>query len=277
MMRATDTAIKSTGGQTERREGTQKGTQMGGMTGIAGFFRRQAEQWHEAKLRAFRRRGLRGDPAQSGVTIVELMVAMTMFSIFTTMFATAMVQFMHTTQRSLMRTQSATEVETATMNISHFVQFAKGMQTASSADGKSQALFVLLPGYAVGNSGTAEEQMNSDLCVRITYRTATWSGDKLSDAGTLSWTSARLASGSTGTVTYDDSADAVFASHIVNSPSAASPYNRNLFEVNGSELTFRPSDGATVGGSIIASNTDVIVTARNYDASSAIAQCVVMP
>lgn len=266
-------AIETTDGENERREGTQ----MDEMTGITGFFRRQAKQWHEAKLRAFRRRVLGANPAQSGVTIVELMVAMTLFSIFTTMFATAMVQFMHTSQRSLMRTQSATEVGTATMHISHFVQFAKGMQTANSADGKNQVLFVLLPGYAVGNQGTSEEQMNSDLCVRITYHTAKWSGSRISGAGTLSWTSARLAKGATGPVTYDDSADAVFASRIINSPSASSPYNRDLFSVNGSELTFRPSDGATIGGSVIASNTDVIVTARNYDASSAVAQCVVMP
>ncbi len=272
-MRTAQTAMRSQHGENERREGMH----MDGMTAITGFFHRQAAQWHEAKLRAFRRRGLGDNPVQSGVTIVELMVAMTMFSIFTTMFATAMVQFMHTTQRSLMRTQSATEVETATMNISHFAQFAKGMQTANSADGKSQVLFLLLPGYAVGNTGTAEEQMNSDLCVRVTYHTAQWSGNKPSEAGTLSWTSARLANGSTGTVTYDDSADAVFASRIINSPSAGSPYDRDLFTVNGSELTFRPSDGGTIGGSVSASNTDVIITARNYDASSAIAQCVVMP
>lgn len=243
---------------------------------VRGFFRRQAQEWHEAKLRAFRRRGMGKDPSQSGITIVELMVAMTIFSIFTTMFATAMVQFMHTTQRSLMRTQSATEIETSSMQIAHFAQFAKGMQTQNSADGTTQVLFLLLPGYAVGNSGTSEEMMNSDLCVRMTYRNSAWTGKNLS-AGTLSWTSARLATGSTAAVTYDDSADMVFASRIINSPSASSPYNRNLFTVSGSELTFSPSDGAVIGGSIIASNTDVTVTARNYDASSAIAQCVVMP
>lgn len=230
---------------------------------------RRRRAWHEARLRGFRR-AARG--AQSGVTLVELLVAMSIFSIFTAMFATTVVQFMHTSQRSMMRTQSATQINNATEDLAHFVMYAEGMTVVD--DGDSQQLYLLIPSNVVSaaSAGTGGTSAATNLCVRVTYTAPVWSGDALSSAGTLSWTSAPFVAGASGT-TYATS-DMVFANRLLNSPSAPSPYDAKMFEQSGSMLTVSPSAGAMVSGKVIATSTSTTLTVRNYTSTGDVASCV---
>lgn len=58
------------------------------------------------RIRAVAQRMARGE---SGVTLVEMMVSLFIFAIVSTMFTTAIVQYLHSTSADAIRSRSSTE------------------------------------------------------------------------------------------------------------------------------------------------------------------------
>ena len=214
---------------------------------------------------------------QRGITIVELVVAMVIFSIFSTMFLTTTVQFMRTSQRSEMRTQSASALSTSVITVSHFVQYAKDFDVVDN--GTSETLYLLLPGFVTGYAGNLQDIMNSDMCVRLTYIKENWNSESTDGEGTLRWNSQRIVKDSTGTSSFSgySSADMVITSNILTSnlPGTPSEYSHSLFAKDGSSLIFQPAIGGFIGGKPVATSTKVSISARNFSSSSELSLCEV--
>ena len=77
------------------------------------------------RIRAVAQRMARGE---SGVTLVEMMVSLFIFAIVSTMFTTAIVQYLHSTSADAIRSRSSTEIATSVQSLDRYVRYAEGVE-----------------------------------------------------------------------------------------------------------------------------------------------------
>lgn len=191
---------------------------------------------------------------ERGVSMVELMVAMFIFMIVSSIFLTSIVQFLHTTTTDAVRTRSASEIATATQRIDRYVRYASAMEY----DNAAQKVTMLMPGEASGKQR----------CVVLQYDEAMWANGtvntygklvlKTKDAGASAWSSnvvlgSLMNHSSSSGVTSDDSL-----------------FGTPMFGLDGTKkvLTFSPVAGSYSGGKPITSNVTTTFTARNVKATN---------
>ena len=119
------------------------------------------------RIRAVAQRMARGE---SGVTLVEMMVSLFIFAIVSTMFTTAIVQYLHSTSADAIRSRSSTEIATSVQSLDRYVRYAEGVEY----DATNHTLTMVTP----GDSGAKQ-------CVVITYQDATWKNGTVSDYGSV--------------------------------------------------------------------------------------------
>lgn len=81
------------------------------------------------RIRAVAQRMARGE---SGVTLVEMMVSLFIFAIVSTMFTTAIVQYLHSTSADAIRSRSSTEIATSVQSLDRYVRYAEGCRECSN-------------------------------------------------------------------------------------------------------------------------------------------------
>ena len=119
------------------------------------------------RIRAVAQRMARGE---SGVTLVEMMVSLFIFAIVSTMFTTAIVQYLHSTSADAIRSRSSTEIATSVQSLDRYVRYAEGVEY----DATNHTITMVTP----GDSGAKQ-------CVVITYQDATWKNGTVSDYGSV--------------------------------------------------------------------------------------------
>lgn len=203
----------------------------------------QRDRWHEAKLRGFRR-----DPKrQKGFTLVELLVAMTIFSLFSTMLVVALTQFMRTSQVSMQRTQSATRIANSAEQVTRFAQQARG----ASVSGDGSTLYLLMDAYAVGST--------HDECIKLNIA---YDAGKTSN-GVLMWSAAEVIPDGTGAVSsLSFGTQAALDNGFMQTSTP-------VFALNGSMLTFQPTNGRELYGKVVSTTATVNVSIRNFSDDSA--------
>lgn len=191
---------------------------------------------------------------ERGVSMVELMVAMFIFMIVSSIFLTSIIQFLHTTTTDAIRTRSASQIATATQRIDRYVRYASAMEY----DNAAQKVTMLMPGETAGKQR----------CVVLQYDEAAWANGtvntygklvlKTKDAGAASWSSnvvlgSLMNHSSSSGVTSDDSL-----------------FGTPMFSLDGTKkvLTFSPVAGSYSGGKPITSNVTTTFTARNVKATN---------
>ena len=91
------------------------------------------------RIRAVAQRMARGE---SGVTLVEMMVSLFIFAIVSTMFTTAIVQYLHSTSADAIRSRSSTEIATSVQSLDRYVRYAEGVEY----DATNHTITMVTPG-----------------------------------------------------------------------------------------------------------------------------------
>ncbi|WP_345753907.1 PulJ/GspJ family protein [Bifidobacterium pseudocatenulatum] len=197
------------------------------------------------RIRTVAQRMARGE---SGVTLVEMMVSLFIFAIVSTMFTTAIVQYLHSTSADAIRSRSSTEIATSVQSLDRYVRYAEGVEY----DATNHTITMVTP----GDSGAKQ-------CVVITYQDATWKNGTVSDYGSVkvktkpydasvtSWSTRAVLGSVMNNESGGTSDDSLFASQ--------------LFTVDGTNRVVRysPVTGSYVSGKPVTSNTSTSFTARN--------------
>lgn len=197
-------------------------------------------------LRLHVRRVNRGE---TGMTLVEMMVSLGIFMLFSSMFVASVVSFIRATSASSLRATSTSSMTTASQRVERLVRYASDAQV----DPAGETLTLYIPGEAatkasVGTTGVGQ-------CVVLTYTPATWSADMVDTYGTLKWESRdETVSAYTGR--------GVLLSSLFNNPSAAPAsasgiYRQKMFALDASTntVTFSPVVGGYAGGKAVTSDT----------------------
>ena len=170
------------------------------------------------------------------------------FAIVSTMFTTAIVQYLHSTSADAIRSRSSTEIATSVQSLDRYVRYAEGVEY----DVTNHTLTMVTP----GDSGAKQ-------CVVITYQDATWKNGTVSDYGSVkvktkpydasvtSWSTRAVLGSVMNNESGGTSDDSLFASR--------------LFTVDGTNRVVRysPVTGSYVSGKPVTSNTSTSFTARN--------------
>lgn len=197
-------------------------------------------------IRAHVRRVNRGE---SGMTLVEMMVSLGIFMLFSSMFVVSVVSFLHVTSESRLRSVSTSSMTTAAQRIERMVRYASDAEV----DPSGNMLKLYVPGEAatkasVGTTGVGQ-------CIVLTYTPAAWSGNTVNTYGTLKWQSR-----DEGASTYMDRG--ALLSDLFNNVSRApgvsdAIYQKPMFAMDSSThiVSFSPVVGGYVAGRAITSNT----------------------
>lgn len=190
---------------------------------------------------------------QAGVTLVEMVVSLCIFAIVSTLFTVAIVQYLHTTSADTIRSRSSTEIATSVRTLDRYVRNAVGVRDDGDA--------VTLVTYDA--DGVKQ-------CAVIEYTEATWTGERVSDygsvavrtrpydAGSGAWTKHTILGSVMNAASASTSDNALFATKLLNVDSGTRV------------VRYTPVTGSYVNGKPVTSNTSTSFTARNVDSSSAI-------
>lgn len=196
-------------------------------------------------LRTHVRRVNRGE---SGMTLVEMMVSLGIFMLFSSLFIASVVSFLHATSASRLRSVSTSSMTTAAQRIERMVRYASDAEV----DPSGNMLTLYIPGEAatkasVGTTGVGQ-------CIVLTYSPATWSANAVDTYGTLTWQSR-----DEGTSTYRDRG--ALLADLFNNATAHSTsggiYQQPMFAMDSTThiVSFSPVVGGYVAGRAITSNT----------------------
>lgn len=197
-------------------------------------------------LRSHVRRVNRGE---SGMTLVEMMVSLGIFMLFSSMFVASVVSFTRATTASRLRSVSSSSMTTASQRIERMVRYASDAAVDPSGD----ILTLYIPGEAAtkANAGTT----GVGQCIALTYTPATWSGDTVDTYGTLKWQSRD----ETVSAFTDRGAllSSLFNNESAAPTSASGIYRQKMFTLDSATntVTFSPVVGGYAGGQAVTSNT----------------------
>lgn len=190
----------------------------------------------------------RVDRGESGMTLVEMMVSLGIFMLFSSLFIASVVSFLHATSASRLRSVSTSSMTTAAQRIDRMVRYASDAEVNSSGN----MLTLYIPGEAatkasVGTTGVGQ-------CIVLTYSPATWSANTVDTYGTLTWQSR-----DEGTSTYRNRG--ALLADLFNNATAPSTsggiYQQPMFAMDSTThiVSFSPVVGGYVAGRAITSNT----------------------
>lgn len=224
--------------------------------GLAG---KLASRWHK----------LRNTDKQKGVSLTELMVALGIFLLFSSVFTASVMQYLRSTNSTAVRAQSASTVMMATQRLERFVTYSNsiGYATTGGSSGSTDKNTVLI--YSAPSSGNDSGAASASVgqCIMLYYKPATWSSGSLQDTGVLYYQTADVDNtGAHGTY----SAKHALLNSITNAPTATGLSKADLLTVKSTDtLQFSPVVGQYSGSKLVTSNTQVTFSSRNSVTSSA--------
>lgn len=218
---------------------------------------------------ASRWRKLRKADKQKGVSLTELMVALGIFLLFSSVFTASVMQYLRSTSSTAVRAQSASNVMMATQRLERFVTYSNSIGYAttggSSASTDKNTVLIYSAPSSGNDSGAASASVGQ--CIMLYYKPATWSSGSLQDTGVLYYQTADVDNtGAHGTY----SAKHALLNSITNAPTATGLSKTDLLAVKSTDtLQFSPVVGQYSGSKLVTSNTQVTFSSRNSAASSA--------
>lgn len=234
-----------------RRNRQGQGAVSGGFAGAISSW------WHK-------RRSAEG---QRGVSLTELMVALGIFLLFSSVFTASVMQYLRSTSSTAVRAQSASNVMMATQRMERFISYSNsiGYATTGGSSGTTDKNTVLI--YSAPSSGNDSGVTSASVgqCIMLYYKPATWSSGNLQDTGTLYYQTADVDStGAHGTY----STKHALLNSITNAPTASGLSKADLLTVKSTDtLQFSPVVGQYSGSKLVTSNTQVTFSSRNSSAA----------
>lgn len=203
----------------------------------------------------------------AGVSLVEMLVAMGVFMLFSSMFVVSIVQFVRSNAMDGVRSQSASQINTVMQRVGSDATNAAGFWvTRDSSTSRNPVVVMLIPKAATGTS-SASATDSSGMCVALTAA-------KNSDGDTVVIRRTKTAEASS---TYADSGQVILTSVV---PSSASGVFVGAPSAYGSSFTFTPEVGTRMYGRTVSSQASKTFYARNSaliasDPTAATAVCPV--
>lgn len=200
---------------------------------------------------------------QRGVSLTELMVALGIFLLFSSVFTASVMQYLRSTSSTAVRAQSASNVMMATQRMERFISYSNsiGYATTGDSSGTTDKNTVLI--YSAPSSGNDSSAASASVgqCIMLYYKPATWSSGSLQDTGTLYYQTADVdINGKRGSY----STRHALLNSITNAPSATGLSKSDLLTVKSTDtLQFSPVVGQYSGSKLVTSNTQVMFTSRN--------------
>lgn len=218
------------------------------------------------KLEARWRKLMKSDK-QKGVSLTELMVALGIFLLFSSVFTASIMQYLRSTSSTAVRAQSASTVMMATQRLERFVTYSNSIGHATGgSDGSTDKNTVLIYSAPSSGNNSSAASAGHGQCIMLQYKPASWSHGSLQDTGVLYYQTADVSN--TG-VRGEYSVKHALLNSITNDPTATGLSKADLLTVKSADtLQFSPVVGQYSGNKLITSNTQVTFSSRETAASS---------
>lgn len=228
----------------------------------------QSAWWKRGLSVVHRTKAISNVERQRGVSLTELMVALGIFLLFSSVFTASVIQYLRSTSSTAVRAQSASTVMMATQRLERFVTYSSSIgyaTTGGTSGSKDKNIVLIYSAPSAGNDSGAAGATDGQ-CVMLYYKPATWSGGSLQDTGILYYQTADIDShGRHGTY----SAKHALLNSITNAPTATGLSKTGLLMVKSPDtLQFSPVVGQYSGSKLVTSNTQVTFTSRNSSPAS---------
>ncbi len=231
----------------------------------------QQSAWWKRGLSVVRRtKAISNVERQRGFSLTELMVALGIFLLFSSVFTASVIQYLRSTSSTAVRAQSASTVMMATQRLERFVTYSSSIGYATTGDtsgSKDYNTVLIYSAPSAGNDSGAAGATDGQ-CIMLYYKPATWSSGFLQDTGTLYYQTADVYY-----QTVDNDIKAKRGSYstrhallnsITNAPTATGLSKSVLLTVKSTDtLQFSPVVGQYSGSKLVTSNTQVMFTSRN--------------
>ena len=224
----------------------------------------QQSAWWKRGLSVVRRtKAISNVERQRGVSLTELMVALGIFLLFSSVFTASVMQYLRSTSSTAVRAQSASTVMMATQRLERFVTYSSSIgyaTTGGTSGSKDNNTVLIYSAPSAGNDSGAAGATDGQ-CIMLYYKPATWSSGSLQDTGTLYYQTADVdINGKRGSY----STRHALLNSITNAPSATGLSKSDLLTVKSTDtLQFSPVVGQYSGSKLVTSNTPVMFTSRN--------------
>lgn len=223
----------------------------------------QSVLWRCKERVVHRVKTFRSAERQRGVSLTELMVALGIFLLFSSVFTASVIQYLRSTSSTAVRAQSASTVMMATQRLERFVTYSSSIGYATTGDtsGSTDNNTVLIYSAPSAGNDSGAAGATGGQCIMLYYKPATWSGGSLQDTGILYYQIADIDSdGRHGTY----SAKHALLNSVTNAPTATGLSKTDLLTVKSIDtLQFSPVVGQYSGNKLVTSNTQVTFTSRN--------------
>lgn len=218
------------------------------------------------KLETRWRKLMKGDK-QKGVSLTELMVALGIFLLFSSVFTASVMQYIRSTSSTAVRAQSASTVMMATQRLERFVTYSNSIGYATGgSDGSTDKNTVLIYSAPSSGNGSSAASAGYGQCIMLQYKPASWSNGSLQDTGVLYYQTADV--DNTGTRGAYSAKHALLSS-VTNAPTATGLSKTDLLTVKSADtLQFSPVVGQYSGNRLVTSNTQVTFSSRETTAAS---------
>lgn len=186
----------------------------------------------------------------AGVSLVEMLVAMGVFMLFSSMFVVSIVQFVRSNAMDGVRSQSASQINTVMQRVGSDATNAAGFWvTHDSSTSRNPVVVMLIPKAATGTS-SASATDSSGMCVALTAA-------KNSDGDTVVIRRTKTAEASS---TYADSGQVILTSVVPASGVFRAGDGTSAYR---SSFTFAPEVGTRMYGRTVSSQASKTFYARN--------------
>ena len=201
---------------------------------------------------------------ERGVTLVEMLVSMAIFMVFSTALFTFLLQFVHVSQSSGIRAESSTQIAVATQRIDRWARYSS--RVIVSTDGTTATLIIPEEIKEASTPGSATlADVTSVKVVVLTYTKPT-----SSHGGVLSYRlSAVKESGGAWAKTGLDQKSTIL-SDVLNGSSDPLFSTADSTSSGGaaSVLRFSPTVGGQAGGKVVSVSADSVFAGRNVSSST---------
>ena len=204
---------------------------------------------------------------ERGVTLVEMLVSMAIFMVFSTALFTFLLQFVHVSQSSGIRAESSTQIAVATQRIDRWARYSS--RVIVSTDGTTATLIIPEEIKEASTPGSATSATLADV-TSVKVVVLTYTKPTSSHGGVLSYRlSAVKESGGAWAKTGLDQKSTIL-SDVLNGSSDPLFSTADSTSSGGaaSVLRFSPTVGGQAGGKVVSVSADSVFAGRNVSSST---------
>lgn len=192
---------------------------------------------------------------QEGVSLVELLVAMGIFMLFSSMFAVSAIQLIRSTNEDAVRSRSASQILNATQRIAGVAHKASDVSVSDDGD----TVYLYVPASAVDDTSATSTGAHAQ-CVRLLYTPGSGFDGTVTEATADVTSSSDITAASCSTYIDASVTGTTILTGMQKDPDGVfAPKSTG----SATSFTFDPVVGSTVSGKTVTSSTRTSFTVRN--------------